>query len=244
MFALLLLYFFFDLLTREFLFDLTLPHLRLISQNRMPWMNKIADILSKMADKYGMIVIVGSSYQIMDTSKAFLVNIVVFTALGVVSILKSYYHEARPFFVTDVQPIKCVFEYGNPSGHSISSMSLYLTLWDILSRRYHANYQAKVVSLLFTLLIIFAVACSRIYNGVHTYNQILSGWIFGVAIYWLYNHILYKEITMYIKLIKNKNWHQLFWNKGTKIFYIIVFLANLNFWVGDIIHPVPKEWMA
>jgi hypothetical protein len=62
LFALLLLYFFFDLMTKEFLFDLTLPHLRLISLNRMPWMNKVADILSEMADKYGMIVIVGSSY--------------------------------------------------------------------------------------------------------------------------------------------------------------------------------------
>ena len=49
---------------------------------------------------------------------------------------------------------------------------------------------------------------------------------------------------MYIKNIQSKSSQQLFWNKGTKFFYTIVLLANLNFWVGDIIHPVPMEWMA
>jgi membrane-associated phospholipid phosphatase len=123
-----------------------------------------------MSDKYAYVVIIICSYMIMDVPKAFLVSLTIYTALGVLSILKSFYHEARPFFVTDLVPTKCWLEYGNPSGHSITSMSLYLTMWDIVCRRYRATDFTRRLTFCITVLVCLAIAFSRIYHGVHTYN--------------------------------------------------------------------------
>lgn len=163
-------FFIVDLLTREMLFDFSLPHLQLIAANRDDVTSKIMAIISEMSDKYAYVLIIGTSYHTMDTGTAFVVSCTIYTALAVLSILKSFNHEARPFFVTELTPTQCWREYGNPSGHSITSVSLYLTMWHVLCRRYEATPGSRKLTLAITLLVCFAIACSRIYNGVHTYN--------------------------------------------------------------------------
>ena len=92
-----------------------------------------------MSDKYAYVVIIGATYHVFDVPNAFVVSATIYTALGVLSISKSFFHEARPFFVTELTPTKCWLEYGNPSGHSITSSSLYLTIWDLVCRRFQAD---------------------------------------------------------------------------------------------------------
>lgn len=50
-----------------------------------------------------------------------------------------------------------------------------------------------------TIVVILLIAISRLYNGVHTYNQILLGWMLGIAIYYLYCHALYKDICQWVR---------------------------------------------
>jgi membrane-associated phospholipid phosphatase len=123
-----------------------------------------------LSDKYAYVVIIGGSYHVMDVQNAFIVSVTIYTALCVLSLAKSFHHEARPFFVSDLTPTKCWFEYGNPSGHSVTSSALYLTMWNLLCRRYKVSIYMRVLSLVCTLLMIVAIAMSRVYNGVHTYN--------------------------------------------------------------------------
>jgi len=163
-------FFLFDLLTREFLFQLTLPHLKVIEQNRSEGFTKLSAIVSELSDKYAYVFIIGATYHLLDVPNAFVVSVTIYTALGVLSLLKSFNHEARPFFVTNLTPTKCWLEYGNPSGHSITSTSLYLTMWDLLCRRYNADRYWRIYSCLCTIMVCIAIAFSRIYNGVHTYN--------------------------------------------------------------------------
>jgi hypothetical protein len=129
----------FDSLTREFFFQLSLPHLKMIEQSRTDGLSKIFTALSEMSDRYAYVVIIAATYHVFDVPNAFLVTTVIYTALGVLSITKSFLHEARPFFVTELMPTKCWLEYGNPSGHSITSSSMYLTIWDLVCRRFQAD---------------------------------------------------------------------------------------------------------
>jgi len=180
----------------------------------------------------------------MDVQNAFVVTVTIYSALAILSLLKSFHHEARPFFVTDLTPTKCWIEYGNPSGHSVTSTALYLTMWNLLCRRYRPTTYWRVVSLLMTIVVILCIATSRLYNGVHTYNQILLGWILGVAIYYLYCHALYKEICMFVRNTHRKQWITLAFNKGTIVFYSCYALACFNMFYGNTLHPVPQEWLA
>ena len=211
----LLVFLIFDFVTREFFFQLSLPHLKMIEQNRHDGLTKVFALISDLSDKYAYIVIIGATYHLMDVPNAFVVTCAIYTALGVLSILKSFNHEARPFFVMELTPTKCWLEYGNPSGHSITSTSLYLTMWDLLCRNYNADRKTRIWSLIVTLVVCLAIALSRIYHGVHTYNQILLGWGLGVLLYILFCHVAYHPLTTFVKQTYKYSIKELAWNRGT-----------------------------
>ena len=125
-----------DLLIKDYLFKVSLPILKVI---RNQYSNKTFDvffqIVSEFGDKYILSLFVAVSYMTMDLPKSFTVALNANTALALLSILKSVNHEARPFHVTDIVPSKCRFEYGNPSGHSLITSSLYLTFCEMLCRQ-------------------------------------------------------------------------------------------------------------
>ena len=73
---------------------------------------------SEIGDKYVVGVAIYVSYHLLDNSRAFITVLSAIISHSSAAILKSYYHEARPFYVADFQPNGCLFQYGNPSGHS------------------------------------------------------------------------------------------------------------------------------
>lgn len=94
----------FDFATREILFHASLPHLKALEENRSDSLTKVFALISEMSDKYAYVVIIGASYHFLDVSNAFIVTTTIYTALGVLSISKSFLHEARPFFVSQITP--------------------------------------------------------------------------------------------------------------------------------------------
>jgi membrane-associated phospholipid phosphatase len=108
----------------------------------------------------------------MDTPKAFTVALSAYSALALLSILKSLKNEPRPFHVYDITPSKCWLEYGNPSGHSLLTSCLYLTFWQMLCMKkgWYKGSKEYNLSFSFSLFGILIIAISRIYHGVHTFN--------------------------------------------------------------------------
>ena len=59
----------------------------------------------------------------------------IFAAFGFIcylntSVMKVLYHEPRPFWVSpDIKPSVCRKDYGNPSGHVMTSSFFWLTLY-------------------------------------------------------------------------------------------------------------------
>ena len=122
-----------DLLLKDYLFNISLPILKEI---RLNYSSKKGDlifgIISEFGDKYIISLLVIVSYIFMDMPKAFTIALNAYSALALLSILKSINNEPRPFHVYDIIPTKCWLEYGNPSGHSLLTSSLYLTTWKML----------------------------------------------------------------------------------------------------------------
>lgn len=69
--------------------------------------------------------------------------------------------------------------YSFPSGHSITSMAVYLLLF-ILIMAYMKSGGKKTALLIITLFLSFGVGISRIYVGVHFPSDVLAGWFGGL----------------------------------------------------------------
>ncbi len=95
---------------------------------------------------------------------------------------KMGYHKPRPFMVDDdVQVFGCSSEFGHPSGHSYATAALFLMMaLEYFNTHKDAATWKKVMVPLSSVLGTLLVGFSRLYNGVHTLDQIILGWLFGV----------------------------------------------------------------
>jgi undecaprenyl-diphosphatase len=73
-----------------------------------------------------------------------------------------------------------VYTASFPSGHSMMSAVVYLTLGALLAR-IHPQRRTKAYILTVAVLTTLAVGLSRVYMGVHWPSDVLGGWTLGTA---------------------------------------------------------------
>lgn len=114
------------------------------------------------------------------------------------SLLKLIYNNPRPQWVDDkIHSFKCDPAYGNPSGHSMETTSLFLTLWDV-SINHNNLFEGNLLPLKYILLsliiiLIFLISMSRFVLGVHTLNQIIYGNILGLMVFLFIKYIMFED---------------------------------------------------
>jgi undecaprenyl-diphosphatase len=116
------------------------------------------------------------------------------TAGGTIAstLLKLVFERDRP---TVVPHLSIVSSHSFPSGHSLISAVVYLTLGALLAR-FVKERMLKAYFLLVALLLTFLVGVSRVYLGVHYPTDVLAGWSAGLAwalICWLAARFLQKR---------------------------------------------------
>ena len=101
--------------------------------------------------------------------------------------MKTLYHEARPFWESeDIKPSKCRKDFGNPSGHCMTTAFFWLTIYlhkyyevgtktKIRNSIYCTAYLVKVGMTAGLILFIMFLALSRVFLGEHSYNQVFYG---------------------------------------------------------------------
>ncbi|HYO24813.1 MAG TPA: phosphatase PAP2 family protein, partial [Lacipirellulaceae bacterium] len=91
--------------------------------------------------------------------------------------LKRSFDRPRPELVPHGQR---VYTSSFPSGHSMLSATVYLTLGMVASR-FVPRRRLKVLFLVVATLVTAAVGASRVYLGVHWPTDVLAGWCVGAA---------------------------------------------------------------
>ena len=93
------------------------------------------------------------------------------------TLLKHLIDRARPDLV---HHLSHVYTSSFPSGHSMLSAVVYLTLGALLTRL-ASERRVKLYFLAAALLLTFLVGVSRVYMGVHYPTDVLAGWTAGLV---------------------------------------------------------------
>lgn len=89
------------------------------------------------------------------------------------------------------------------------------------------------------------IGASRIYNGVHTYNQVISGFTWGFFTYYAFCQVYYTPISNFVIRLRDKNTQAswLIWNPMIQMFIAAHFLAVLLYIKNLKFNPIPSEWI-
>lgn len=110
-------------------------------------------------------------------SHAVFVLVAVVGGVALSSLLKHTYDRPRPELVSHGAR---VLSSSFPSGHSMVSATVYLTLGALVARS-QARMVLKVYVLAWAFAVALAVGASRLYLGVHWPSDVLAGWSAGAA---------------------------------------------------------------
>ena len=140
------------------------------------------------------------------------------------SLMKIWYGNKRPFWEdTSLYKKICDAGFGNPSGHSVSSVYLYLTLFSYLreTKALEKKYIVQIILFLFFITYIILIILSRLILGIHSINQVIYGAGLGLLLYCLIIH-MFQLHKMPIRLYKT------FFQKKFLIFCITCILIILG----------------
>lgn len=100
-----------------------------------------------------------------------------FGGMVTVTILKNLFDRPRPSLVPH---LSLVYTSSFPSGHSMLSATVFLTLGTLLSQFVHERL-LKAYFLMIAVILTLLVGSSRVYLGVHYPSDVLAGWSAGLA---------------------------------------------------------------
>ena len=101
------------------------------------------------------------------------------------SLLKIIYKDPRPVFLSKILNSDwCICDYGKPSGHSLCSTGILFFIYNDLVIHHKLNYIQKYFLKIFFFCLLCLIIISRIFYGVHTINQCVLGFFFGITIFY------------------------------------------------------------
>ncbi|WP_241657366.1 phosphatase PAP2 family protein [Aurantiacibacter suaedae] len=101
------------------------------------------------------------------------------TAGGAVmgSLLKGLFARSRPEVVPHLVEVTSL---SFPSGHSLNSAIVYLTLAVMIARSF-TDRTSRVFTVAVAVVLVLAIGCTRVVLGVHYPTDVLAGWTLGAA---------------------------------------------------------------
>jgi membrane-associated phospholipid phosphatase len=150
------------------------------------WISFLADPFTVTFSIIAMFLLVGNKFRLLVIVIFFLTNVYL---LGET---KALYAESRPYWSNiEIKSLQwyCPMDYGNPSGHSWLSGTLYYLL--VIEYGGSGPYHSF---LLIPVILALIVPLSRMYLGAHSANQVLQGIVNCFAMLVIYRYGMHNFI--------------------------------------------------
>src|ERR1700756_2331021 len=161
--------------------SLDLSILTAVAKIRRPWLTDVAADLTALGSITLVVLISAVALSLfLSLRDEFAAWQLLITSLGAgiwTVVTKNLIERARP---DDVTHLVQVSGFSYPSGHSLASASLYLTI-AILAARHVPTTHGRVVLFGLAVAVISLVGMSRVYLGVHYASDVASGASLGIA---------------------------------------------------------------
>lgn len=146
-----------------------------------PWLEEIMRDLTGLGGVFVLCFVTVSVFiyllVIRHGAHALYIGLSIGTGLAFSSMLKYGFDRPRPDLVPHGS---FVYTSSFPSGHSLMSALVYLTLGAMLAE-FQPNRALKVYILAICVTVTLMVGCSRVYLGVHWPTDVLAGWLAGAS---------------------------------------------------------------
>ncbi len=165
-----------------------------------PVLDSIFLAISALTGETVFVIILGYLYWCRDKNSAYAAGLVMISSFTVNVSMKNIFKFPRPFEYSDVRQIdvKTGYGYSFPSGHSQLSAT-FSGMCFLLLR----NKAILISGIIFTLL----TGLSRMYLGVHTLADVITGFGFGLLLIlagdFLLKHMKYKNIVSIVLIVFN-----------------------------------------
>jgi len=172
-------------------------------------------LLSHMGDKVGLVLCLQFSFHFQNGAHSFITGTQMCLFVLISQTMKSILREPRPLMIDkDIWINDCKhMEFGNPSSHTFGASFMFISTTYLMLKHYihKYNYKATVLTILGPLNLIFVfvglIGFSRVFKGVHSYNQVLSGFMQGAILSMLQCFVFYEDYFMfYLKIRGMKTW--------------------------------------
>ena len=147
------------------------------------------------------------------------------------SMMKIWYGNTRPFWEKESLYVgECGTGFGNPSGHSITTVFLYMNFFIYFkeTKKLNKKYFILSIILIYCLFWILMVLLSRLFLGVHSLNQVIYGSTLAV-IFSLFIFVVFKmhrmPIALYKKFFREKKYIYII--LGIFSFFILISVINV-----------------
>jgi membrane-associated phospholipid phosphatase len=157
--------------------------MQFLADHRAPWLTDIFLFFTFIGDINGYILVATLIYVAFDKRLAVRLSVIVLLSMSLNHILKMIIKNPRPFIregtymqkwaVSANNARELATEYSTPSGHAMACSAFYAYLY--------AAVKSRLLRVACVVLILL-VGLSRPYLGVHYLEDVLSGWVAGLAI--------------------------------------------------------------
>ena len=190
------------------------------------WLHVIMEFITNLGSEMFFILAMPALYWCVDAYIGLRVSMMLLLSGALNNIFKLLFRTPRPYW-TDSRVIPVVHEssFGLPSGHSMYSASVWGWMAVEAKKRW-----AGIVC----IIIIFLIGLSRLVMGVHFLSDVLSGWLLGGLLVWVFSKVQ-KPVGKRLKKLKINQ--QVLLAFATSIILILLSLFARNLYPDWVLRP-------
>jgi undecaprenyl-diphosphatase len=161
----------------------SMQFMQFLADHRTPLLTNVFLFFTFIGEINGYILIATLIYVAFDKRLAVRLSVIVLLSMSLNHILKMIIKNPRPFIrertymqkwaVSADYARELATEYSTPSGHAMGCSTFYAYLY--------ASVESRALRIVCVMLILL-IGLSRPYLGVHYLEDVLSGWVVGLAV--------------------------------------------------------------